>query len=138
MSSDHRHCGKIGQVFVTIVTHLDLLGQRNQEWVLREGLYTCSGALPHSPKAGAVLDFRSLPRRGSSEEESEPVLASLKTSTPSILFIRTLGYQSHLLRIPSNSELNLSSLPLLDSPMVGGICWVLGAVHSLPIAHCSS
>lgn len=138
MSSDHRHCGKIGQVFVTIVTHLDLLGQRNQEWVLREWLYTCSGALPHSPKAGAVLDLRSLPRRGSSEEESEPVLASLKTSTPSILFIRTLGYQSHLLRIPSNSELNLSSLPLLDSPMVGGICWVLGAVHSLPIAHCSS
>lgn len=65
--------------------------------MLREGLYTCSGALgcyvrePHSPKAGAVLDSRSLPRRGSSEEESEPLLASLETSTPRILFIKTLG-----------------------------------------------
>lgn len=52
--------------------------------MLREELYTCSGALgcyvrePHSPKAGAVLDSRSLPRRGSSEEESEPMLASLE------------------------------------------------------------
>lgn len=50
------------------------------------------------------------------------MLASLETSTPGILFISTLGYQSHLLRIPGSSELNLSSLPLLDPPMVGGIC----------------
>lgn len=104
MNSDHRHCGNIGQVFVTVVTHLNLLGERrSQECVPREGLYTCSGALgcyvrePQSPKAGVVLDSRSLPRRGSSKEESELMLASLETSTPRILFISTLGYQSHLL-----------------------------------------
>lgn len=89
---------------MTIVTHLDLPGERrSQECVQREGLYTCSGALgcydrePHSPKAGAVLYSRSLHRRGGSKEEHELMLASHETSTPRILFIRTLEYQSHLL-----------------------------------------
>lgn len=51
---------------------------------------------PHSLKVGAVLDTRSLPRRGISEE-SKPMLASLETVALLGSWFKTLGYHSRLL-----------------------------------------
>lgn len=96
---------------------------------------------PHSLKVGAVLDTRSLPGRGISEE-SKPMLASLETVALLGSCSRHLGtIPVFSVRIPSNSELNLCSLLLLNALMVcvlGGSLGVWGHPQAPLITHCSS